>query len=386
MEPEILPEHTRLSASGAERWMNCPGSQVLAETLGLTGEESSYAAEGTAAHALAEGCLKSGTEAWEYLDNWVDDYHRVTEDMSNAVQVYLDYCRALMRKYPDAEVLIECRVDNKALHPDFGGTPDFTLIAERFIEIVDYKHGIGIAKDAVENPQPRYYGLGSFLKLSASRQKEIRAIKNTIIQPRAFHPEGIVRSELLSPFVLKRWADEELFPAMKAVDEPNAPLKAGEHCRFCPTKIGCPVMKAMAQAAAEAKAEDAALFTDDELGLEYEKLAPVRMYLKAVQDEAYARAMKGKQIPGGKMVRGRVSRTLIGGAADKALEKWGDEAITEPKPKSPAQLEKLRGGKVWVAANAFKLDGKMIFVPLDHKAKEVKVDPIGEKFAGIKRG
>ena len=49
--------HSMLGASKAHRWMRCPASVQLEATI--PDEESFYAAEGTAAHALAEECLRS---------------------------------------------------------------------------------------------------------------------------------------------------------------------------------------------------------------------------------------------------------------------------------------------------------------------------------------
>lgn len=48
--------HAKLSPSSAERWMSCPGSVALNE--GKEDRGSSYAAEGTAAHELAEKILR----------------------------------------------------------------------------------------------------------------------------------------------------------------------------------------------------------------------------------------------------------------------------------------------------------------------------------------
>ncbi len=44
--------HSVLGASAAERWIHCPPSARL--TAGMQDEETSFAAEGTAAHALCE--------------------------------------------------------------------------------------------------------------------------------------------------------------------------------------------------------------------------------------------------------------------------------------------------------------------------------------------
>ena len=43
--------HAKLSASGASRWINCPGSIVLEENFEDTSSE--YAKEGTLAHSVA---------------------------------------------------------------------------------------------------------------------------------------------------------------------------------------------------------------------------------------------------------------------------------------------------------------------------------------------
>ena len=45
--------HAVLSPSASERWISCPASIAMAELV-PPGVESGYAAEGTAAHGLAE--------------------------------------------------------------------------------------------------------------------------------------------------------------------------------------------------------------------------------------------------------------------------------------------------------------------------------------------
>ena len=45
-------EHAKLSASGSNRWINCPGSIVLERSF--EEKESEYAEEGRLAHSVAE--------------------------------------------------------------------------------------------------------------------------------------------------------------------------------------------------------------------------------------------------------------------------------------------------------------------------------------------
>ncbi len=58
--------HAKLSASGAHRWLECPGSVLLEEQYKNT--TSTFAEEGTFAHEIAEYILKNGTDNLpEYL-------------------------------------------------------------------------------------------------------------------------------------------------------------------------------------------------------------------------------------------------------------------------------------------------------------------------------
>ena len=85
------------------RWKKCPGSVRL--SAGIESKSSSYAEEGSAAHALAELCLVRGATPRTYLNWWVGRNavgshflvqdkpephaavfaHQVTEEMAEAV-------------------------------------------------------------------------------------------------------------------------------------------------------------------------------------------------------------------------------------------------------------------------------------------------------------
>ena len=103
-------KHANLGASKAERWMNCPGSVALEADLPNTSSE--YAREGTAAHEVAEQCLLSGKDAIDFLDEiitvteteiiWGKETQvpyeiEVTEEMCEAVQMFVSYVREVAR-------------------------------------------------------------------------------------------------------------------------------------------------------------------------------------------------------------------------------------------------------------------------------------------------
>ena len=84
-------KHSQLGASKAHRWMTCPASVSLEATF--PDEESFYAAEGTAAHALAEMCLKSQKPPESYMGVEVEGFV-VDELMAYFVAMYVDFCNS----------------------------------------------------------------------------------------------------------------------------------------------------------------------------------------------------------------------------------------------------------------------------------------------------
>lgn len=89
-------KHAKLSPSSAHRWLVCPGSVALCETVPNT--SSVYADTGTAAHSLAEMCFAQSKDAKDFIGTDIPVGELVVpvdEDMASAVQVYLDYVRRL---------------------------------------------------------------------------------------------------------------------------------------------------------------------------------------------------------------------------------------------------------------------------------------------------
>lgn len=242
--PPALPEHSEHGASSCKRWWTCPGSVDLSR--GIPDETSVYAAEGTAAHELAALCLASGQDAIEYTGRTVAGFN-VDADMAEAVQVYLDHCRVILRTSADVVHHIEHRFTLASLDPPapMYGTADFVASYGGWLWVVDLKYGQGVQVEAEGNPQLKYYALGALIDNPAARY-----ITASIVQPRA--PGGpAIRTADLDPVELVEWS-VELMGRARATLEPGAALVPGEWCRstFCKARGVCTAQRDAAMAVA----------------------------------------------------------------------------------------------------------------------------------------
>ena len=88
--------HARLSPSASKRWLTCPGSVRLIESLDLPETFNRYAAEGTVAHEIHELALLAKGVAADHIGKkmTVDGFKfTVNDNMADAVQTSLDYVR-----------------------------------------------------------------------------------------------------------------------------------------------------------------------------------------------------------------------------------------------------------------------------------------------------
>lgn len=273
-----MARHSKLSPSGSKRWMLCPGSIGYCEELGIKDSASVYAMEGTAAHYLGEQCLrhkwdvdklrgkKIHVEEWNNHDDDKDNffhtgfykskrtdtkgmtliYHEafeVNDNMIDAVQVYIDYVLTHMAFGGELLLEVKCPLTHLKIPGLDGGTSDTIMIfIKRFhVTVADYKHGQGVAVDAYDNPQTNQYGLG-VLEVLRDRGVDVTdyTVDLVIIQPRASHPHGPIRTHSTTAKELYHWQASVLIPAAKLTQDPDAPLVAGEEqCRFCPASP-CP--------------------------------------------------------------------------------------------------------------------------------------------------
>lgn len=378
MTAETRPAHSPLGASGAERWMNCPGSIALLRRLtideGNDGED--YQKLGTHAHALIAKALndEAAPDAWEFVGQEIEGIV-VAPETSNAVQVYLDEIHKLLAA-AQAEGSVQFFVEypiSSPVHKDFYGTLDNAIIAGNTAYINDYKHGEGLAVDVEYNPQVRYYGWGL-----VQDHPEIERVVYRIVQPRHFLPDKVKVWEE-SADDLRAWVRDELVPAMLAT-EVDGTLDAGPWCRFCPAKLVCPLLTSLFKAAATANPKEIVNLSDESIGRSYQYVQAVKFYLAAMEKDAFRRLNAGREVDGIKLVHKKANRVWKTGAEQRFKDEVGAEAFTTPELRSPAQMEEIAKAKPLVNEWSYTPESGLTVALADDKRVGVKPQPMADTF------
>lgn len=234
---QSLPErkHSKFSASGAERWMNCPGSVALSE--GLPDKSSPYAIEGTEAHAVLEDILKSYIEGKSVLKTVT------TQEMIDHGENSARFIFALHRRLEGSDILVESRIKLDFIHPEMFGTFDGAVI-DHFgtLHVFDYKYGAGVpvSPGTEDNPnfQMLFYGIG----LAHQYQWNFKRIRLWIIQPRVKSFDGPLYLEMTVPAVKSYIIRFER--GVRRVEEKPDEFVEGKWCHWCKAKSICPLKRA----------------------------------------------------------------------------------------------------------------------------------------------
>lgn len=373
-----MADHARLSPSASHRWINCPGSVHLAEQCPPQGG-STYTAEGTEAHALAELKLRKFNEEGtsdsfdKQLDKARNEFEYYCGEMDEATDFYFDIVtEKLIEGGPDAELMIEQRFSLDKWVPDSFGSADVVIIAGNTIEVCDLKYGKGVKVDAVGNPQLRLYGLGA-AELFGDLY-DFDTVRVTIIQPRLDH----VSTEEISLEDLKDWAENWVAPAAKLAMSNTDEVHCGDWCQFCPAKAIC---RERAEANLELARHDfkkPALLTDEEIGEVLRQADELQKWAADISSYALEQALAGKQYDGWKLVEGRSIRKYADEikVADTLKAAGFDEALLyERKLNGITNMEKLVGKKKLTEILGdllVKPAGKPVLVPESDKREAIK--------------
>lgn len=331
-------DHALLSASSSARWLACPPSAVAAEAYPNEGTE--YTREGTLAHEVAEW-IASGRSSKEHLAKGLDD--GVNEEMLECAREYKDYILEQLQS-PDAQVLLEQRVDFSPWVPGGFGTGDCIIIQGDTMDVIDYKYGKGVAVSAEDNPQMKLYGLGALNDYGFAY--DVEKVRLHIYQPRMNN----ISVYELTVEELTTWGDQTVRPIAQKAAKGKGSYSPGEHCRFCPHAGRC---RALTKVCTE-------YVTTHGMKASVPVLAPwevadvlrmeplVSLWLKRVKDQALTTLLDGGEVPGFKAVAGRGTRAWTDElrVSEKLLNAgYSQEDITKTELLSVAAMEKALGKK-----------------------------------------
>ncbi len=321
--------HALLGPSGAKRWMSCTPSARFEEQFAE--EESDFAAEGTAAHALAEAILSEDTKA--IAEAMKSSYYN--GEMQEAIGFYVERVteryNAARARSTDAILMLEQRLDFSDWVPEGFGTGDVVIIADGALEVIDLKYGKGVPVDAKDNPQLKLYGLGAYQAYSILY--DINTVRMTIIQPRL---DSLTTDEI-SVDDLVAWADEEVKPKAQQAWTGEGEYCAGDHCKFCKGRSRC---KALADKNLElAKFEFAHpnTLTNEDIADILKRVDALTSWASSIKDFALDQAVNhGVKWPGWKLVEGRSNRKYVDD--QQVLQKLVEEGYQEPLLYKPREV------------------------------------------------
>ena len=380
----ILPprSHAILSPSASHRWLECTASARLEEKIvSVTGETTTkYAEEGSRLHELAELKLlyeKGKLKHSDGISKRVYDKRRkamniaFTVEQETTVDYYVDTVmenyHAVLKDTPDAELLIEVKLDLTKYIPEGFGSSDAVIVSDTTLIVADLKSGSGVKVDAVNNPQARCYALGATELLG--ELFDFRKVRTVIIQPRLDNvsEETVSRKELL------KWGEKTLKPKAEEAFSGDGMFAAGDHCRFCAARYLCRERAATAMKVFEYGFETPDMISSKEIPGILSALPVAKQWISDIESYAYQQATSGIEVPGYKLVRGRKTRHW------KNEEEFVEECIragysadtySEVKLRSPAQMQKALGKKEYDAVLSelvVETEGVLTLVPESDK-------------------
>lgn len=387
---------------------HCPGSVRLIENLRAQylakhgeGKDTgnAHSERGTDAHGLAAYCILMGEDPRQEPNLAADDRDAVYCYVSFARSEVLD---ARARFGDDCEVVVEEPHHLPEVHPKFFGTNDLGIITPAWTIVADYKHGVGVLVEVERNPQLMQYAVGLLYKRPVWQNDAYR-VELVVCQPRGFHPDGPIRSWWTTVGDLKQWLQDDWLRSARATEADNAVLNPGIWCHdtFCEARVNCPALRALVKRVAETTVEEIKNMEDWELGLFAQECAVAARTRKVVDEEVFVRLRQGRKVSGWKIVPKKADRVfrdkqevemtndrgekfkVVRTVEESAVDTFGSDAYAPRELRSPAQIERLDGGKDFVKRWAYKPEAGQTVAPDTDARKGEIVRDATETFASV---
>jgi hypothetical protein len=295
---------------------------------------SKYADEGTLLHNVMDLILTTNQTPESFVGMEYEGIKLTQELIDEKVYPAL---RALDDIDPNKEMeyATETRVGFGDFLPGVFGSTDLLGRIGRRAFILDWKFGSGVAVDAADNPQLMFYAA------AAMRTPEVQWVFDEVEE---------IECIIVQPPSVKRWVtttkrikafEQELAMAVKISQLPDAPIKTGDHCRWCAAKPTCPKMTGAVDRALAVAVGDIDVM---QISRYLAKADMLEQWVTDLRALAHTMLEAGVVVPDWKLVAKRATRQWVD--EDQALVAMMNEGLPEDelivsKVISPAQAEKV---------------------------------------------
>lgn len=373
----MIDGHFFLAPSGAGCTVRCAAAPML-QAKYPEDKEHPVTKEGIAMHWAAASELRDGKAPGPgtVAPNGVI----LDAEMLEAVDVYTDDVYAVLVVNPGAVLHVEELVHNDALHPTAnGGTPDAWAVCEingrRSIPVWDFKGGHGIV-EVYENWQVINYAALILRALNLNGHDELTTYFDfRIVQPRAYHMDGPVRSWVVNAADLRtHW--NRLTAAYQNATAPHPTATPGPHCKenYCTAAgRGCNALNKAAWGVVDvAYTSHAHDMTPADLGLALHRLERAKKMLDAQVDgmktQALAMITRGDTVPYYGVKSGLGRERVQEGKVDEFIIVGEAMGIDVSKPRAAITPKQARAKGMpdeVVSMYAEQLTGEKKLVPED---------------------
>jgi hypothetical protein len=327
--------HSKIvGGSTAKRVIACPGSVALVQKVPPK-PATEYSVRGSLLHKVIALILEHGNPPSDFLGaTHTEDGISATLDQELLDEKILPALAALNEIDPDncMEYVVEAEVSFGDLLPGVFGSADLIgRIGNRAV-VLDWKFGDGVAVDAEENEQ------GLFYTAAAMRTERLEWV---------FDGATEIEIVIVQPPVVRRWVttlhrvaqfENDLVRAVRDSQSIAAPMKAGDHCRWCAAKPICPLMTGVVDRALQKQIKELDV---QQLSDALSRASLLEEWVSDLRGLALQVLESGNPVPGYKLVQKRAARKWTDEeAAATALKAAGIDPYEAPSVLSVAQAEK----------------------------------------------
>jgi len=328
-----MSNHSKIvGGSTAKRVIACPGSVALSATMPPK-PSSKYADEGTLLHDAIAQVLGKDVSPESLLGMTYQEQSLTQELIDNKIHVALDLL-GVVDPNLEMEYAVETEVNFGDFLPDVFGSCDLLGRIGNKAIVLDWKFGDGVAVGVEENEQLLFYAAAAMRTPSVSWVFEgVTEIECVIIQPPTLR-RWVTTVERVKQF------EQQLAQAVQKSAKTDAPIMAGDHCRWCAAKPVCPKMTGAVDRALDLQLKS---LDADKIGGYLANCDLLEQWITDLRALAHQMLEADVPVPGWKLVNKRATRQW-------ANEDIADDVLSKVIPKdelyvskmiSPAQAEKV---------------------------------------------